>query len=213
MKDMITTDAGPLPADWRELMGLGAQVGQQQAFGAVARKGMATQAAILKKIRDTGIYKKYGYTWKRFCPAELGISSRTADRMILNLVVFGPNYFRLAELVEISPESYKLIAGSIADDAIEIDGEQVPLKPENRAKIAAAVLVGRKPKPVDPAPSRMAVAGRKLADWIAELQDLAKQPDEREELIRLVQEGGRQIAAMDEYLRQTTMTLQIEFKR
>ena len=45
--------------------------------------------------------------------------------------------------MEISPNTYRLIAGSVTDGAIEVDGESIPIRPENREKIAAAVESAR----------------------------------------------------------------------
>src|ERR1043166_7460138 len=120
--DGITKEIARVPnQQCREWMGWGASIGEHRALEFVAHKCTAAGAEILKNLRDSGKYKEMGYTWDRFCPEELGISSRHANRTILNLETYGPNFFRLSELVQVSPQSYKLIAGSISDEGIEID--------------------------------------------------------------------------------------------
>ena len=128
----------------RQSMDLGTWLGRGQAFSLIANKCAAAQAECLKRIREEGSYKSLGFTWEDFCPQHLGLSRSRADQLIRQLDEFGAAYFHLAEIMQISADSYRRIAGVIHDDSIEIGGELVPITPENALKIKQAVLALQK---------------------------------------------------------------------
>jgi hypothetical protein len=128
----------------RQSMDLGTWLGRGQAFSLIANKCAAAQAECLKRIREEGSYKSLGFTWEDFCPQHLGLSRSRADQLIRQLDEFGAAYFHLAEIMQISTDSYRRIAGVIHDDSIEIGGELVPITPENALKIKQAVLALQK---------------------------------------------------------------------
>jgi len=117
-------------------------IGRGQAFGSVANGCHAAQARCLKELHDSGQYRKVCSTWEEFCTRYAGISDRQADRLIAQLEEFGETYFRLAEIMKISPQAYRQLAqaGVIKDDTIDINGELVPITPENAARIKATVV-------------------------------------------------------------------------
>jgi hypothetical protein len=121
-------------------------VGRGQAFGVVANGCYAAQAQCLKQLRDSGEYKMAKLTWKEFCDRYVGLSNRQADRLIAQLEEFGETYFRLSELVQISPRAYRRLAaaGVVKDDTIDIGGELVPITPENGPRIKAALTTLRR---------------------------------------------------------------------
>src|SRR5205085_9184779 len=97
------------------------------------------QAVCLKEIHDTRAYEQAGLTWDEFCTQQAGISRGTAETIIRRLDEFGEAYFRLAALVRISPEWVRQIADRLTAETIELDGEQIPLVPENACKIRAGI--------------------------------------------------------------------------
>jgi hypothetical protein len=115
-----------------------ARLGRHQAFGLIANRCSAADAECLKAIRDGGEYKQLGLTWDAFCEKHAGVSRVQANRQIHYLEEFGANYFRLSEVMAISPDTYRLIAGAVTEEGIECDGQRVALTPENRGKVAAA---------------------------------------------------------------------------
>ncbi|MGO9263003.1 MAG: hypothetical protein ACLQU1_43005 [Bryobacteraceae bacterium] len=133
--------------DWIDM---GAWVGRQQAFALIANKCSAAQALSLKQMKDTGCHDKLGLTWDDFCQRYIGLSRRHADRVISQYEEFGAAYFRLSTLARISAEDYREIAAALEDNCIEIDGEQVPIVPENAARIRAFVRSRRSPRPAEP---------------------------------------------------------------
>jgi len=131
-----TTDAA-------SLFELGTWLGRRQAFGLIASRCTAADAECLKSMRDSGEYKRLRMTWDEFCSQKAGISRRTADRLITQLEEFGPNFFRVAELIEISPSTYRLIAGSVNEQGIEHKGQTIPLTPEHRRQVMEVVEAAR----------------------------------------------------------------------
>jgi hypothetical protein len=111
-------------ADAEGLLTLGQWLGRRQAFGMIANRCMAAHAECLKQMRDSGKYKELGMTWATFCQERAGISRVSADRLIRHLEEFGANYFRLSELMQISGETYRLIAGAVSEEGVEVGGKR-----------------------------------------------------------------------------------------
>jgi hypothetical protein len=138
--DMDETTAPQPAGDAWHSVGVGLWLGRGQAFSLIANKCAAAQAECLKRLRQEGAYKSLGCTWEEFCRQHLGLSRSRADQLIRQLDEFGAAYFHLAEIMRISENSYRRIAGAIHDDCLEIGGELVPIAPEHAPRIRAAVL-------------------------------------------------------------------------
>jgi hypothetical protein len=135
---METTTDEPL-ANPQDHIEAGAWIGRQQAFAAIEGKCSAARAQCLREIRGTRAYKKLGLTWDEFCSQHAGISRSHADELIRNLEEFGEIYHRLCDIARISPEFYRRIADRINQETIELDGQHVPITPQNVAKIRAGI--------------------------------------------------------------------------
>ena len=118
---------------------LGAWIGRGQAFGLLRSRCSAAQAECLKQLRERRLHEALGMTWEDFCRDHLGISRSQADKLIHRLDEFGADYFRLSELTQITPDTYRAIAPAVADQHIEIDGERIAITPENGRRIRNAV--------------------------------------------------------------------------
>jgi len=114
-------------------------VGRQQAFAIIANQCSAAQAECLKALHDSHAYENYSLTWEQFCDQHIGLSRSQADRIISQLEEFGANYFRLSQLTRISPAVYRELNPHIEDETIDIDGETIPLNPDNTPRLRAAV--------------------------------------------------------------------------
>ena len=125
------------PSD-RQCLDLGNWLGRGQAFSLIANKCSAAQAQCVKTIREQGAYK------------SLGVSRPHADQLIRRLDQFGAAYFHLAEIMRISPDSFRRITPAIQEDSIEIAGKLVPFSPENALKIKQAVLALAAGQPARP---------------------------------------------------------------
>jgi hypothetical protein len=118
---------------------IGARIGRGQAFGMIANQSLAAQAACLRQIRESEEYKTLDLTWEEFCQQYAGLSKRHADELIHNLEEFGAAYFRLSEIIRVSPETYRQIADKVEGEEIEIEGQMVLIAPENAPRIRTAI--------------------------------------------------------------------------
>src|SRR5579871_5640666 len=118
---------------------LGLVMGQNQAFGLVAGRCSAAQAACLRQIRDKKLYKKRCPDWDQFCREHLHMARSQVHHVIKLLNEFGPDYFELSQLTRVSPETYRAIAPAIENGVLRFNGEEIPLNAENSRRVAAAV--------------------------------------------------------------------------
>jgi hypothetical protein len=195
------------------MLSLGAWLGRHQAFGLIVSRCSAADAECLKAIRDGGEYKQLGLSWEEFCEKHAGVSRFQANRQIHYLEEFGVNYFRLSEVMAISPDTYRLIAGAVTEAGIECDGERVAMAPENRGKIAAAVKAMRSQAGAGIADGvSIGVLRKKLDALLADAHhcmcsSVASQPDRRLELIGLLDEGRESLERLTQALRDKTLIL------
>jgi hypothetical protein len=140
-----------LPAGMAEFIKLGQVLGQNEAFGIVAGRCTAAQAAGLYRLREDKTFQLCGMKWEEFCPAFLNMCRAEADRIIHNWQEFGAGYFELSQFTRVSPDTYRAIAPSIQNGALFHNGEPIELSTENSRKVVAAVaelrraLVSKKP--------------------------------------------------------------------
>jgi hypothetical protein len=137
---------------------VGRLLGRREALSSIAGRCTAAEAAQLREIRDRKLYLGRAADWPEFCVRDLHMSKDSANRMIRNLEEFGPNYFVLAQLTQVSPTTYRAIAPSIHDEKLHHNGEAIALIPENAEKVAAAVADLRKTVTVKAAPPAEDVA-------------------------------------------------------
>ncbi len=135
-----TAPSAPQPVD---PLDLGVWIGQAQAFSLVANRCSAAQAECLKRIHETRAYAALNLSWDQFCRERAGLSRTAAEDLIRRLDEFGAQYFHIASIVRLSPESYRLIATVVSEEGVELDGEIVPLTPENVPRIRRAVQLLR----------------------------------------------------------------------
>ena len=173
---------------------LGKWVGRRQAFGLIATKCSVVDAECLKRIREEKLYRALGVTWDQFCQNETGISRAYADRLIQQLDELGEAYFRLSEMMQMSPETYRQISGAVTDLEIEFDGERIPICRENAARIAEAVAALRRPAPGS-APTferRLAAAQKRFDSWLAGLVRLSRRDAaSREAVVSMLEAHAR----------------------
>jgi hypothetical protein len=136
MDDRTTTDAAANPLSTFDL---GAWIGRGQAFSFVANHCSAAQAECLTRIRKDGLYKALNLTWDEFCNQHAGVSRAHADEIIRRLQEFGAAYFRLSEIIRISPQSFRTMQATVKGEAIEVGGESIPITPENAPRIRQAI--------------------------------------------------------------------------
>ncbi len=165
--------------DYSVMLDLGVALGKNQAFGLVAGRCSAAQAAMLVRLRQEKKYLLCAQNWRDFCTTFLRISGSEADRMIRLWQEFGPEYFEIAQLMRISPDGYRAIAPAVKDGALHHNGEAIEFDAENSRRLAAAVseLRGpkkKKPKPQRPMHERIAHLDRRCSWIIAEFQEISR---------------------------------------
>ncbi len=163
------------PAENAQLMDLGVVVGQTQAFGLIAGRCSAAQAAALQRLRQDKMYLRCAPHWDEFCRQYLKMSRPEADRIIRLWEEFGAGYFEVAQLTRISAQTYRAIAPSVKEGAIHFNGETIELNAENSRKVAAAVAglrrgVAKGPRPIG---ERLAELDKRCAALIAEVSEIA----------------------------------------
>jgi hypothetical protein len=140
MDDQITTAAAANPVSTFDL---GAWIGRGQALSFVANHCSAAQAECLARIRKQGLYKALNLTWDEFCTQHAGVSRAHADEIIRRLKEFGAAYFRISEIIRISPQSYREMQDKVKGEIIEVGGESIPITPENAPRIRQAIAALR----------------------------------------------------------------------
>jgi len=131
------------PAEAAGSFELGGVLGQRKAFGLIAGRCSAAEAAAIRRIREDRLYQASKLHWDRFCQVHLGMSRTQADRLIRYLEEFGPDYFELTQLTRVSAEAYRAIAPAVKDGHIHWRSDAIALLPENSEKVAAAVAALR----------------------------------------------------------------------
>jgi hypothetical protein len=192
--------------DQEGLLTLGTWLGRHQAFGLIANQCSAGDAECLKIMRENEVYKKLGLSWEEFCLGHAGVSRVYADRLIRYLEEFGANYFRLAEVMQISAETFRLIAGSVGDNGIEFNGINIPINRENRRKILAAVQAAREtsePKAVRQ--PKVATARKRIDGFFSEVRAIAETSAQRAELIVLLDRARGELTNLIEEVGRATI--------
>ena len=132
-------NAAKAHVDGAALLEVGTWIGRHQAFGLIANKCSAADAACLREIRDNKHYRALGLTWEEFCSRHTGIDRRTADRIVERIEEFGEAYFNLAQFIPIHPSGFRELASSVSGNTIELDGQKIPITPDHALEIIDAV--------------------------------------------------------------------------
>jgi hypothetical protein len=122
-----------------EQFDLGQWLGRHQALALVANYCSAADAHALRTIREQKLYRTLGVTWEEFCPRHVGMSSRTAERIIENLEEFGESYFNLRDVLKIPAPEYRQIQPAIEQNTLEFEGRRIPINRENTEQLIKAV--------------------------------------------------------------------------
>jgi hypothetical protein len=139
MKQNETLNAADSHAGGDALLEVGTWLGRHQAFGLIANKCSAADAACLREIRDNKHFTVLGLTWEEFCSRHAGVDFRTADRIVERLEEFGEAYFNLSQLMPIQPAGYRRLASNVTGNILELDGQKIPITAEHAPQIIDAV--------------------------------------------------------------------------
>jgi hypothetical protein len=191
------------------LMKLGALTGEHRAFSLVANRCSAADAETLKGIRDEERYKLLGITWEEYCVQYAGISRSYADQHIQCFEEYGDSYRRMAEIMSMSPPTYRLIAGAVTENGLEFQGECIPIKPENRIRIAKAVKEMRAQKRAGKAPAAVspAILDNGLEKLVKDVIRIAGLPEHRAAVMVFVERAHGRFDALLQGIRKTTIVV------
>jgi hypothetical protein len=177
-------------------------VGESHAFGLVAGRCSAAQAAGIRRLREEKLYKPLASDWREFCTNYLKMTGSNADRIIRLLEEFGPGYFEVSQLIRITPETYRLIEPSVKDNALRFDGEAIQLRPENARKVAGAIAEMRKaaagakqPRPLD-THKKLAQIDRQCSAIVKDLQEISSKERDGENWLQFTATVSRIQAAL-----------------
>jgi len=165
-------------ADVANVLNVGSVLGQGLAFGMVAGRCSAAQAACLHRLRRTNQFQLVTPRWREFCSRHLGIDGRNADKIVRLWEEFGAAYFELAQLTPIPPGIYRALAPSIRDGALHLNGEVIEVIPENSRRLATAIAAFRRAAPPRPTPQlapheQLAALDERCTALAAELQEFS----------------------------------------
>jgi len=177
------------------LLDLGKVLGQSTAFGTVAGRCSAAQAAALRQARTEKVHRRFGLSWNRFCPKHLKMSGTQADDIIRLLEEFGPDYFENTHSVRISAATYRLVAPFIKDKALHFQDDVLELNSANVQRVAGCVRESRRELPAPPAApapapeapaavpilsDRLDAVTRRATGVVAEFREIARDAQEAE---------------------------------
>jgi hypothetical protein len=136
-----------------------------------AARCSAAAAQWLRAIRTRKLYRE------EFCKQRVGIDRSNADAIIRRLEEFGPAYFRLAAIVRMSPQRFRLIASFVREQGLEYNGELIPFEAAQVSRLAAAVkdLAVRQAGAADPA-RRLRRAQTALKSALTSLETVSSLP-------------------------------------
>ncbi len=136
------------------------------------------QAVALKRLKDSGVYKRLGMDWERFCPTVLKRTRPMIDAIIKDLEQHGQKIFELAEAAgcRVPGEVYRYMDFN-EDGKLVIDGEEVEVTKANAEKIRAYVkqlkAEARREKEAHQK------SAKRLTEAIEERKALVKESEER----------------------------------
>lgn len=184
-----------------DVLNLGTWLGRKQALGLMACRCAFAEIECLVEVFDRKLYLAIEPTFEAYCKNHLGISARTATRLINQYKQQGPHLARLNSFTRIKPSEYRLFAAVVTEEGLFYNGETIPLEPENAPKLAQAVDAMRseaapEPEPLDPAAQAFAKAEKSLHAALAEfrrLQSMKLDDDGRLKLVLAAEAGRKQL--------------------
>ena len=181
-----------------DVFNLGTWLGRKQAFGLIASRCTVAEIECLVEVYDGKRYLAIEPTFEAYCKNHLGITARTANRLINQYKQQGPELAKLNSFTRIRPSEYRLFAAALTEEGLSFNGETIPLEPENAPKLAQAADAIRseaapEPEPLDPAAQAFAKAEKSLHTALAEFRRLQamKLDDEGRLKLVLAAEAGR----------------------
>ncbi len=142
------------------------------------------KSVVLLRLRDSKEYKKGGMTWARFCEEVIGEPKRTIDERIADIRPLVDKFWAdFAQIAGMPFNKIRLLGRSIGresaqieDGVLVIDNQRIPLTPENKDEIEAAIdaLKAAKEKEAEEARTEAKVKARQLKSKDGQVKKLEK---------------------------------------
>ncbi|HEY1339173.1 MAG TPA: hypothetical protein VGF59_16790 [Bryobacteraceae bacterium] len=165
---------------------LGEILGRRRAFSRIAGQCSASDVACMRRIREEKLYLQRAGTWEEFCPKYLGITKQHANRTIRLLDEFGPGYFELAALTQMSPDEFRRLAPPVMDGALTVRGEAIALLAENTDRINQAIADLRAAAAERRPAGRLDALDKRRQDIVRRFRKIAESTQNEEERMRLI---------------------------
>jgi hypothetical protein len=136
MKEDVETKGAELLSNGADL---NRWLGRRDSYGMVASVCSAAEVESLRRIRDDKLYRGISPSWESFCATHLRANRRNIDRTIGYLKEFGPQFFRLTQLLKITPDQYRRIAPQVDEVAVRVNDSSIPLLPDHTEELSAAI--------------------------------------------------------------------------
>ena len=155
-------------------------LGRREAFGLIAGRCSAADAACLREIREHKLYLDCAPNWDEFCRVQLRSSRHRIDNVIRQLDNHGPEFFYASQAHRLTEPEYIAIKQHIDSEGVRINGELIPWGEENSERLTDAIRKLRAiaaPKPVKKAPAfeslleRLDAVNADLEKWPGTLDD------------------------------------------
>ncbi|GIU80154.1 MAG: hypothetical protein KatS3mg005_3392 [Bryobacteraceae bacterium] len=161
-----------------EVIQMGELSGASKMATHIAQYCTYAQAIALKRLKDSGAYRRLGLDWEQFCPAYLGRTRPVIDAIIKDLEQHGKKIFELAESAgcRVPGEVYRYMDFN-DDGKLMIEGEEVDVTRANAEKIRA--YVKQLKAEVRREKEAHQKSAKRLTEALEEKKALAKEGEER----------------------------------
>jgi hypothetical protein len=180
------------------VLNLGTLLGRKQALGMIATRCTTAEIECLIQVHDNKLYLAVDFTWEDYCK-RLGLSRRTAERLMQQYKQYGPNLARLNSFTPIKSSEYRLFAATVTDEGLLHNGETIPLEPENSLRLSQVVEAIRQEseaEPADPAARAFDKAEKALKSAVTEfgrLQAMNLDEASRIKLVLAIEQARNQL--------------------
>src|SRR5215468_6229039 len=99
--------------DLESVLNLGTWLGRKQALGLIAGRCTVAEIECLAHVYENKLYLAIDPTWEDYCK-RLGLSRRTAERLVRQYKQQGPDVARLNAFTRIKPSEYRLFAAIVS---------------------------------------------------------------------------------------------------
>src|SRR3954454_11238731 len=118
---------------------LGTWLGRQQALGLIAGRCTVAEFECMVETYENKLYLALEPTWEEYCKNRLGISRRTAERMMRAYRQQGPKLAKLNCFIRIRPTEYQRFDAVLTEEGLLHGGEIIAIEPHNTPRLAQAV--------------------------------------------------------------------------